>query len=180
MVYIPHCHRLSCSVVLELGSRAPIAIKQPAVVLVLVIWPHLNGNAQRRLFGIRAVFFADMSLSMHKPSASKRGCPNISVRIPCFLVGCHGRYFGLFAFLCMGRRRWAQALCLASPSRPGVVQGAGGARIKKPGAAAGPSRAPHNVVEYAHACQLYAHAGMAAGPAGPLPRVHTPPRVLRV
>ena len=48
MVYSNHCHRVSCSVMLELGSRAPIVIKWPAVVLQLVIWPHFNGNAQRR------------------------------------------------------------------------------------------------------------------------------------
>ena len=41
-----HCHRFACSVMLQLGSRAPIVIKWPAVVLV--IWPHFNGNAQRR------------------------------------------------------------------------------------------------------------------------------------
>ena len=46
MVYSNHGHRFACSVMLELGSRAPIAIKWPAAVLV--IWPHFNGNAQRR------------------------------------------------------------------------------------------------------------------------------------
>ena len=46
MVHISHGHRFACSVLLQLGSRAPIAIKWPAAVLV--IWPHFNGNEQRR------------------------------------------------------------------------------------------------------------------------------------
>ena len=72
IIYGNHCRRFSCSVMLGLGSRAPIVIKWAAVVLV--IWPHFNGNAQRRprQFGIGAVFFADMLVSMHKPRASKR------------------------------------------------------------------------------------------------------------
>ena len=75
MAYDNHCHRFACSVMLQLGSRAPIAIKWPAAVLVM--WPHFNGNAQRaaparRQFGVGAVFFADMLFSMQKPRASKR------------------------------------------------------------------------------------------------------------
>ena len=80
MAYIGHCPVMS-----ELGprARAPIAIciKLPAGAAVLVFWPHPNGNAPRQ-FGIRAVFFAVMLLSMHKPRASKRkiksaaGLPN--------------------------------------------------------------------------------------------------------
>ena len=64
-----HCHRFACSIFLQLGSRAPIAIKWPAVVLV--IWPHFNGNAQRRPRS-GDVSFADMLLSMQKPRVSKR------------------------------------------------------------------------------------------------------------
>ena len=41
-----HCHRFACSIMPQLGSRAPIGIKWPAAVLA--IWPHFNGNAQRR------------------------------------------------------------------------------------------------------------------------------------
>jgi hypothetical protein len=46
MIDSNHCHQFACSIMLQLGSRAPIVIKWPAVVLV--IWPHFNGNAQRR------------------------------------------------------------------------------------------------------------------------------------
>ena len=46
MIDINHCHQFACSIMLQLGSRAPIVIKWPAVVLVF--WPHFNGNAQRR------------------------------------------------------------------------------------------------------------------------------------
>ena len=45
MVHSNHCHRFSCSVMLGLGFRGPIALKWPAAVLVF--WPHFNGNAQR-------------------------------------------------------------------------------------------------------------------------------------
>ena len=69
-IYSNHGHRVACSVMLELGCRAPIVIKWPAVVLV--IWSYFNGNAQRRPFGVSAVFFADMAVSMHKPRAAKR------------------------------------------------------------------------------------------------------------
>ena len=72
-----HCHRFACSIMLQLGSRAPIVIKWPAVVLV--IWPHFNGNAQRRprsaslglaLFSSRVC--CNCFLYMHKPRVSKR------------------------------------------------------------------------------------------------------------
>ena len=56
MVYSHHCHRFSCSVMLELGSRPPIAMKWPSAVLV--IWPHFNGNAQRRSAGLGLALFS--------------------------------------------------------------------------------------------------------------------------
>ena len=65
-----HCHRVSCSVMLELGSRAPVVIKWPAVVLV--IWPHFNGNAQRC------------------PRGASLGFALFSSRICCFLCTSHG------------------------------------------------------------------------------------------
>ena len=111
MVYSNHCHRFACSVMLELGSRAPIVIKWPAVVLV--IWPHFNGNAQRRprsaslglaLFSSRICWFLCTS-NVHPRGKSNppRGCQKISVQIPCFLVSSHWRFFGLFACLTLPR-----------------------------------------------------------------------------
>ena len=107
MVYINHCHRFACSVMLELGSRAPIVIKWPAVVLV--IWPHFNGNAQRRphgaslglaLFSMRICCFLCTSHGCPRGKSNRLGgCRKILGRIPCFLVGSHGRFYGLLACL---------------------------------------------------------------------------------
>ena len=69
MVYRTDCRRFACSVMLELGSRAPIAIEWPAVVLVICNWPHFNGNAQRRP---RGTSWGLSLFSSHKPRASKR------------------------------------------------------------------------------------------------------------
>ena len=113
MVYSNHLHRFACSVVLELGSRAPIAIEWPAAVLV--IWPHFNGNAQRRaptqrhgqfgpglaLFSSRICWFLCTSNGYPRGKSNRpTGCPKIPGQIPCFLVGCHLRFIGLLACRC--------------------------------------------------------------------------------
>ena len=109
MVYSNHGHRFACSVMLELGSRAPIVIKWPAVVLV--IWPHFNGNAQRRprsaslglaLFSSRICCFLCTSHGCPRGKSNPpRGCQKIFARNPCacFLVGYHWRFCGLLACL---------------------------------------------------------------------------------
>ena len=102
MVYGNHCHRLACSIMLQLGSRAPIVIGWPAVVLV--IWPHFNGNAQRRprsaslglaLFSSRICWFLCTSHVHGHPrgkSNRPRGFHKIGGQIPYFLVGGHWRF----------------------------------------------------------------------------------------
>ena len=92
MAYSNNCHRFSCSVMLELGSRATIVIKWPAVVLV--IWPHFNGNAQRRsrsassglaLFSSRVCCFLCTTHGYTYPRGKTnppRGCPKLPGRIP--------------------------------------------------------------------------------------------------
>ena len=101
MVYGNHCHRFSCSVMLELGSRAPIVIKWPAVVLV--IWPHFNGNAKRRprgaslglaRFSLRICRFLYTSHGCRRGKSNRpRGCRQILGWILCFLVGSHGHFW---------------------------------------------------------------------------------------
>ena len=65
---------------LELGSRAPIVIKWPAVVLV--IWPHFNGNEQQRpqsaslglaLFSSRIVVFYEQATGIQEENQICRG-----------------------------------------------------------------------------------------------------------
>ena len=107
MIDSNHCHRFACSIMLQLGSRAPIVIKWPAVVLV--IWPHFNGNAQRRprsaslglaLFSSRICWFLCTSNGYPRGKSNRpRGCQKISVQIPCFLVSSHWRFFCLLACL---------------------------------------------------------------------------------
>ena len=102
-----HCHRFACSIMLQLGSRAPIVIKWPAVVLV--IWPHFNGNAQRRprsaslglaLFSSRICCFLCKSHGYPRGKSNRpRGCRKIFAQIRCFLVGCCWRFFGVLACL---------------------------------------------------------------------------------
>ena len=109
MIDSNHCHRFACSIMLQLGSRAPIVIKWPAVVLV--IWPHFNGNAQRRpriaslglaLFSSRLCCFLCTNHGYPRGKSNRpRGCPKIPGQIPCFLVGCHWRFCGLLACLWM-------------------------------------------------------------------------------
>ena len=105
-----HCHRFACSIMLQLGSRAPIVIKWPAVVLV--IWPHFNGNAQRRprsaslgfaMFPSRVCSFLCTSNGYPRGKSNPpRGCQKIYAQIPCFLVSPHWRFFGLLACLALG------------------------------------------------------------------------------
>ena len=113
MINSNHCHRLASSILLQLGSRAPIVIKWPAVVLV--IWPHFKGNAQRRphsassglaLFSSRICCFLCKSHRCPRGNSNRpRRCPKIWGRIPCFLVGFHWRFFGLLACLSNGQNR---------------------------------------------------------------------------
>ena len=70
MIDSNHSHQFACSIMLQLGSRAPIVIKWPAVVLVF--WPHFNGNAQRR------------------PRSASLGLALFSSRLCCFLCTSHG------------------------------------------------------------------------------------------
>ena len=107
MIDINHCHQFACSIMLQLGSRAPIVIKWPAVVLV--IWPHFNGNAPRRprgaslglaLFSSRLCCFLGTSHGYPRGKSNRpRGCPKLPRQIPCtcVLVGRHCRLFGLLA-----------------------------------------------------------------------------------
>ena len=102
-----HCHRFACSIMLQLGSRAPIVIKWPAVVLVF--WPHFNGNAQRRPrsaslglspFSSQVCWFLCTSHGYPRGKSNRpRGCRKIFAQIWCFLVGCHWRFFGVLACL---------------------------------------------------------------------------------
>ena len=104
MVYSNHGHRFACSMMLQLGSRAPIVIKWPAVGLV--VWPHFNGNAQQRprsaslglaLFSTRIYCFLCTSHRHPRGNSNPpRGRPKLCGQIPCFLVGSHWRVFGLF------------------------------------------------------------------------------------
>ena len=113
MIDSNHCHQFACSIMLQLGSRAPIVIKWPAVVLV--IWPHFNGNAQRRprsaslglaLFSSRICWFLCTSNGYPRGKSNPpRGCQKIYAQIPCFLVSPHWRFFGLLACLFLGRHR---------------------------------------------------------------------------
>ena len=111
MIDRDHCHRFACSVMLELGSGAPIAIKWPAAVLV--IWPHFNGNEQRlgwrpALFSSRisiyCMIYCFLCTSHGYPrgkSNPPRGCTKLPGHIACFLVGSHWRFSGLLACTCL-------------------------------------------------------------------------------
>ena len=102
-----HCHPFACSTMLQLGSRAPIAIRWPAVVLV--IWPHFNGNAQRHphsaslglaLFSSRICWFLCKRHGYPRGKSNRpKGHRKIFAQIWYFLVGCHWRFFGVLACL---------------------------------------------------------------------------------
>ena len=108
-----HCHRFACSVMLQLGSRAPIVINYKWPAVVLVIWPHFNGNAQRRprsaglglaLFSSRICWFLCTSHGYPRGKSNRpRGCPKIPGQIPCFLVDGHWHFLGRLA--CLLHRR---------------------------------------------------------------------------
>ena len=106
-----HCSRALLIYTLPDRLFGPILSHWPAAVLVLC--PHVNGNAQRRprgaslglaMFSSRprlCCFLCTSNGHMHPRGKSNRlrGCPKTLGRIPCFLAGPHWRFFGLLACL---------------------------------------------------------------------------------